>query len=73
MLDTIVDLTISIPTESESRVLDAVCRAAGRPPCNDQAACTQTQLLSILTVRVTECERFQARQAAAADVPPLTL
>ncbi|WP_238840617.1 hypothetical protein [Prescottella equi] len=68
-----MDLTISIPTESEARVLDAMCRAAGHPPCNDQAACTQTQLLSMLTTRVTEYERFQARQAAAAGVPPLTL
>lgn len=68
-----MDLIISIPTASVSRVLDTMCRAAGHPPCGDQVACTQTQMLSILTTRVTEYERFQARQAAAAGIPPLTL
>lgn len=68
-----MDLTISIPIESESRVLDTMCRAAGHSPCSDQATCTKTQLLSMLTTRVTTHERHQALQAAAAGLPPLTL
>lgn len=68
-----MELTIDIPTESEARVLDAICRTAGHTPCGDQPACAQAQLLSMVTTRVTEYERFKARQAALAAVPPLAL
>ncbi|WP_206035831.1 hypothetical protein, partial [Prescottella equi] len=59
--------------DTESRVLDALCGTAGHTPCGDQPACAEEQLGAMLTAKVTEYELFKARQAAAANVPPLTL
>ncbi|NKT41793.1 hypothetical protein GS676_02785 [Rhodococcus hoagii] len=68
-----MDLTIAIPADTESRVLDALCGTAGHTPCGDQPACAEKQLGAMLTGKVTEYELFKARQAAAKNVPPLTL
>ncbi len=68
-----MNLTIAIPTDTEPRVLDALCGTAGHTPCGDQPACAEKQLGAMLTGKVTEYELFKARQAAAKNVPPLTL
>ncbi|ASN71996.1 hypothetical protein 7S2_3 [uncultured Caudovirales phage] len=68
-----MNLTITIPADTETRVLDALCGTDGHTPCGDQPTCAQKQLLAMVSAKVGEYEQFKAKQAAVATIPPLTL
>ncbi|MCA1004772.1 hypothetical protein LCL87_03510 [Rhodococcus hoagii] len=68
-----MNLTITIPADTESRVLEALCGTAGHTPCGDQPACAQKQVSAVMSAKVIEYDQFKLKQAVIASVPPLTL
>lgn len=68
-----MDLTITLPTETETRVLDTLCRVSGHEPCDDQTTCAQTHVKSMITSAVQNYERGEALRIAIAQSTPLEL